>query len=96
MALVGTVLAWFVTVAIALTFARWLLDLVARLRNSGPRPHRRWWALAFELVYVVTDPPLRFLRRHVPAVRVKGVSFDLSFLVLTLTLFVASGYVALI
>lgn len=93
MAVVGTVLAGVVTAAIALTFVRWLLDLVARLRNSGPRPRRRGLALVFELVYVLTDPPLRFLRRHIPALRVWGVSFDLSFLVLTVTLFVISGYV---
>lgn len=93
MALAGTVLASFVTAAIALTFARWLLDLVARLRNSGPKPRRRGLALVFELVYALTDPPLRFLRRHIPAVRVGGVAFDLSFLVLTVTLFVISGYV---
>lgn len=33
-----------------------------------------------ELVYTVTDPPLRFFRKFLPPVRVGQVSFDLAFL----------------
>ena len=36
------------------------------------------------LVYELTDPPLRWLRRVVPALRLGGVGIDLSFLVLVI------------
>ncbi|MGQ0624335.1 MAG: YggT family protein [Sporichthyaceae bacterium] len=38
--------------------------------------------IVLELVYSVTDPPLKFLRRFIPPLRLGGVSLDLSFLVL--------------
>jgi YggT family protein len=42
--------------------------------------------LLAELVYTLTDPPLRFLRRFIPPLRLGGVSLDLSFLVLIIVL----------
>lgn len=38
--------------------------------------------IVLELIYSVTDPPLKFLRRFIPPLRLGGVSLDLSFLVL--------------
>ncbi|CAN5864321.1 YggT family protein [soil metagenome] len=35
-----------------------------------------------ELVYSLTDPPLRALRRIIPPLRLGGISLDLAFLVL--------------
>jgi YggT family protein len=39
-------------------------------------------AIALELCYSVTDPPLKALRRVIPPLRVGRVSLDLSFIVL--------------
>ena len=47
----------------------------------GWRPTGALLVLA-NLVYGLTDPPLRWLRRVVPALRLGGVGIDLSFLVL--------------
>jgi YggT family protein len=33
-------------------------------------------------VFTITDPPLRFVRRFVPPLRLGGISLDLAFLVL--------------
>lgn len=41
---------------------------------------------ALEIVYSVTDPPLRALRRVIPPLRLGGISLDLSFFVLFLVL----------
>ena len=35
-----------------------------------------------ESVYTLTDPPLKFLRRYIPPLRLGTVSMDLSFMVL--------------
>lgn len=65
-----------------------LLLLVARLvmeyvflfaRSYEPKGAA---VIVLELVYSVTDPPLKFLRRFIPPLRLGGVSLDLSFLVL--------------
>ncbi|MBK5308044.1 MAG: YggT family protein [Frankiaceae bacterium] len=39
-------------------------------------------AVALEVCYTVTDPPLKALRRVIPPLRVGRVSIDLSFIVL--------------
>ncbi|HVT71260.1 MAG TPA: YggT family protein, partial [Trebonia sp.] len=35
-----------------------------------------------ETIFTVTDPPLKFLRRFIPSLRLGTVSLDLSFMVL--------------
>ena len=38
--------------------------------------------IAVESAYTVTDPPLKFLRRHIPPLRIGGIALDLGFLLL--------------
>ena len=59
---------------------RVVIDWVQMLAR-GWRPTGALLVLA-NLVYGLTDPPLRWLRRVVPALRLGGVGIDLSFLVL--------------
>ena len=65
-----------------------LLLLVARLVMEYVMLFARSWepkgavVVFLEVVYSITDPPLKFLRRFIPPLRLGGVSLDLSFLVL--------------
>lgn len=43
-------------------------------------------AVIFELIFTVTDPPLRFIGKFVPPVRVGAVALDLSPLILLLAI----------
>ena len=61
---------------------RIVIDWVQMLAR-GWRPTGALLVLA-NLVYGLTDPPLRWLRRVVPALRLGGVGIDLSFLVLVI------------
>lgn len=47
-----------------------------------------------EGVYTLTDPPLRALRKVIPPLRIGGISLDLAFLVLILTVSILRGVVA--
>jgi YggT family protein len=47
-----------------------------------------------EAIYTLTDPPLKFLRRYIPPLRLGQVSLDLSFLVLVLGIGVATSMLA--
>ena len=40
--------------------------------------------LIAEILYTLTDPPLRFLRKFIKPLRVSGIGFDMAFLVLFL------------
>jgi YggT family protein len=46
----------------------------------------------FEIVFTITDPPMRFLRRFIPPLRLGGVAIDLSFLLLFILTQVAINY----
>lgn len=60
--------------------ARLILDYV-RIFARTWRP--RGFALYFvEMVYSITDPPMRFIARFVPPLRIGGVSIDLSYIIL--------------
>jgi YggT family protein len=70
----------------------YLLVMIARLIFDYIRIFAKLWQpkgvvlLLAELVHTLTDPPLRFLRRFIPPLRLGGVSLDLSFLVLIIVL----------
>jgi YggT family protein len=40
----------------------------------------------FEVIYSITDPPMKFVQRFVPPLRVGGIALDLSFIVILIAL----------
>ena len=83
----GTVLGFVIWIYLMVLTARAVLSVVPLLiRDWQPRG---WVLVVAELVYTLTDPPLRWLRRVLPPVRVGGVQWDLGFLVLFLVLSMA-------
>jgi YggT family protein len=71
-----------------------LLLLIGRLIISWIQQFSRSWSpsgivlVIAEVVYTVTDPPLRFLRRYIPSPRIGSVALDLSFMLLFLVIIV--------
>ncbi len=77
---VAAVLYYLLTVFLVLLFLRLIFEYVFLLaRNFRPSG---LLAMLLELIYSVTDPPLKALRRVLPPLRIGGVSLDLAFLVL--------------
>jgi YggT family protein len=76
----GVALVYILTIFLILLVARMVMDYVFMFARSyqpkGPA------VVALEVLYSCTDPPLKFLRRFIPPLRLGGVSLDLSFLVL--------------
>ena len=74
-------------------FFFWLL-LLARIVAEMVRSFARQWvpvgpsAVALEVIFTVTDPPVKLLRRVIPVVRIGGVGLDLSIMVLLLVVFI--------
>jgi YggT family protein len=63
-----------------LLIARLVLDYIQMFARSW-RPHGPMLVVA-EIVYTITDPPLKALRRVIPPLRLGQITLDLSFLVL--------------
>lgn len=76
-----------------------LVLLLARFVMSAVLQFGRRWrpgrgaAAGLEVVWSVTDPPLRALRRVIPPLRIGTVSIDLASLVLLVILFVLMAFV---
>jgi YggT family protein len=71
-----------------------IIDYV-RMFARNWRPNSFLLAL-FELVYAITDPPMKFVGRFVPPLRIGGVALDLSFIVILLALNFASTLVRVV
>lgn len=74
--ILGTALSLYVYVLLA----RVVLDLVQVFSREW-KPAGFFLVLA-EIVYTLTDPPLRLLRKVIPPLRLGQVSLDLGFIVL--------------
>ncbi|MDD2817532.1 MAG: YggT family protein [Candidatus Nanopelagicales bacterium] len=81
---VGQILATILFVYQLIFFARIVFDLLQMFARSW-RPRGPILILA-EVIYSLTDPPLRLLRKVIPQVRLGGVALDFSFLILLIVL----------
>jgi len=72
----------------------YLVLLIGRMIFGWVQVYARSWSpsgvllVIAEGVYTATDPPLRFLRRYIPSVRLGSVALDLSFMLLFLVVYV--------
>lgn len=80
MSTVGSILSALLYLFLLLLFFRLVMEWVFQLSRSY-RPHGAM-ALALEVTYSVTDPPLKLLRRLIPPLRIGGFALDLAFLLL--------------
>lgn len=80
MALIGSLIAWAIWIYLAVLTVRAVLSLIPVLVRDW-QPSGVVLVVA-EFVYTLTDPPLRFLRKFIPSVRLGDFSVDLSFIVL--------------
>ena len=66
----------------------YLVILVARMIIGWIQVFARSWhptgvvLVVAETIFTLTDPPLKFLRRYIPPLRLGTVAMDLSFMVL--------------
>ncbi|MBM9464316.1 YggT family protein [Aeromicrobium sp. YIM 150415] len=76
-------------VAIWLVIARFVVDWIQVLARQW-RPSG-FVAVICEVIYTVTDPPLRALRKVIPPIRLGQVMLDLSPMILIIVLVIAQG-----
>lgn len=81
-------LLWFFRLAL---LGRIVFDFV-RVLARGWRP-TGGSVIALELLYSSTDPPVKVLRRIMPPVRLGGVRFDLSIIVLLIIVYIVMVFV---
>jgi YggT family protein len=76
-----------------------LVSLIIRLVFDLVQMFARQWRprgaalVAAHVVYSVTDPPLKRIRRLIPPLQLGGVSLDLAFLIVFIVVSIAMGFV---
>jgi YggT family protein len=90
-AIVATVIYFALNLYIVVMWIRLVFDLIASF-SRGWRPKGFWLVIA-EFSYVVTDPPVKAVRRVVPPLRVGGIMLDFAWSIVILAAIILS-YVA--
>lgn len=80
MAYVILLLYWLLELYLLVLIGRVIIDLV-QILNRDWRPAGIILVIS-NLIYRLTDPPLRFLGRYIPPVRLGNISLDVGFVVL--------------
>ena len=91
MTIVGQVLHTVLLVFLILLIFRLVMDYVFMLARSF-RPQGPL-AIALELTYTATDPPIKAVRRVLPPLRIGNVSVDLAFMVVFVVTYVLMSVV---
>ena len=79
MIVVGVILHWVLWLFLGLLFVRFIVDWVQVFARSWT-PHGPV-LVVLEVVYTITDPPILFVRRFIPPLRLGSVALDTSFLI---------------
>ncbi|KAB1643988.1 YggT family protein [Gulosibacter chungangensis] len=91
MAIIGHALLFLINLYTLVMWGRLILDwamvLVPSFRPKGPI------LLLAEVVYTLTDPPLKFIRRWIKPLRIGQIALDLAWIVLLISLTVLSWIV---
>ena len=92
MSSIASIISSLLNLYVFILIARLVLEYVAIFardwRPKGPL------LLLSEMVYTLTDPPLKTIRKVVPNLRIGSVSLDLSFIVLLLAIQITRGLLA--
>lgn len=76
-----------------LLIARIIIEMIQSFSRQFNPP--RWFILLAEPLFMVTDPPVRALRKVIPPLRMGGVALDISVIVLFLLLNLLTSIVAM-
>ena len=91
MGLIAQILSLALTVYFYALIGRLILDLLMSV-NPSFRPKGLLLPIA-EIIFTVTDPPLRFLRQYIKPVRMGAISLDFAWTALVLGVVFAQGLV---
>jgi YggT family protein len=83
---VGQVIEGLLWFFIALLWVRFIVDWVQVFARSWSP--RGVLLVLLEVVYSVTDPPIKALRRVIPPLRIGSVALDLSFLIVLVAAYI--------
>jgi YggT family protein len=89
MSLIGTILYWALQIYFYAMLARFIADLVVSVNRAWRPPGLLLPILDF--AYTITDPPLKFVRKFVPPLRLGPVAIDLAWTIVLVAVLFLQG-----
>jgi YggT family protein len=89
MSFVGSALYWVLQLYFYALLARFVVDLVMSVKPSWRPPTAVMPIIDF--AYTITDPPLKFVRRFVPPLRMGPVALDLAWTIVVIGVLFLQG-----
>ena len=86
--MLGVILLVAIRLYTLVLVGRIIIEMIQSFGRTFQPP--RWFIMIAEVLFVLTDPPVKALRRVIPPLRTGGVAVDMSVLVLFLLLMVVS------
>lgn len=86
---VATIVYWALEVYLYLVIVRIIIEMIQSFSRQFRPP--KWFAVLAEPVFVLTDPPVKALRRLVPPLQLGGVALDVSILLLFVAIQIAQA-----
>lgn len=80
MIFIGTILFVVLRIFILLLIARIIIEMIQSFSRNFQPP--RWFIFVAEPIFVVTDPPVKALRKVIPSMQMGNVALDISVIVL--------------
>lgn len=81
-----------VDIFIKILIARIIIEMIVTMSRSYTAPS--WFNRTAELIFVITDPPVKLMRRLIPPLKVGNVALDISILVLFVLLSILSTIIS--
>ena len=78
------VLLWLIRLYVLILILRIIIEMIQSFSRQFNPP--RWFMVIAEPLFVITDPPVKALRRLIPPLQMGGVALDVSVLVLFILL----------
>lgn len=91
MTIVGQILGFALQIFFYMMIARFIVELVMSLGRSW-RPSGLLLPI-LDVVYTVTDPPLKFVRRFVPPLQLGPIALDLAWTIVLFAVLILQGFV---
>ena len=86
MEIVGLVIELVLRLFLLLLFARFVVDWVQVFARSWSP--KGFVLVLLEIIYSVTDPPIVFIRRFVPPLRLGSIMLDTSFIIVLVSCYI--------
>jgi YggT family protein len=80
---VGFIIYVILTLFLYLLFARFVIDWVQVFARSWSP--KGFVLVVLEVIYSITDPPIMFIRRFVPPLRLGAIALDTSFIIVLIS-----------